>query len=75
MQQMVNQGVYVKIDEYKDVVDTMELVKKKIVEARASLGKINDLKNQEDAELDLWKTTLDDIERRINVIDKSLFEQ
>lgn len=74
MVQTINENVFVKIEEYKDVTDTMELIKDKIAEARVSLGKINDLKNQEDTELDLWKTSLDDIERRVNFIDKELFQ-
>ena len=74
MVQMMSENVFVKIEEYKDVIDTMELIKTKIAEARVSLGKINDLKNQEDSELDLWKTSLDDIERRVNFVDKELFQ-
>ena len=74
MDQRMNAGIFVKIDDYKDVIDVMDLIKRKITEARASLDRINNLKNDEDAELDLWKSTLDDIERRVNSVDNLLFE-
>jgi hypothetical protein len=72
MQQGMN--VFVKIDEYKDILDIMELISEKVKEAKTILGKINDLKNQEDSELELWKNGLDDVERKLNFIDQTLFE-
>ena len=46
----------------------------KTKEAKTLLGKINDLKNQEDAELEIWRNGLNDIERKLNFIDQTLFE-
>jgi len=66
--------VFVKIDEYKDVINVMNMVKNKIDEAKETLGKINELKNEEDAELELWHTGLEEVERKIMFIDKTLFE-
>lgn len=66
--------VFVKIDEYKDVLDVMNMIKNKLTEAKNTLGEINRLKNEEDAELELWHTSLDEAERRITFIDKALFE-
>ena len=66
--------VFVKIDEYKDVLDVIELIKNKIVQANSILGKINELKNEEDAELEIWKTNLREIERKIDALDQSLLE-
>ena len=66
--------VFVKIDEYKDVLEVIGIVKDKIEEARGTLGKINELKNDEDSELELWNSKLEEIERKIEFIDKSLFQ-
>ena len=66
--------VFVKIDEYKDVLEVIGVVKDKIEEARSTLGKINELKNDEDSELELWNSKLEEIERKIEFIDKSLFQ-
>ncbi|MBD3203323.1 hypothetical protein GF327_03455 [Candidatus Woesearchaeota archaeon] len=67
-------NVFVKIEEYKDILDIIELLKEKLNEANDILGKINDLKNQEDSELELWRNGLNDVERKLNFIDQSLFE-
>jgi|TARA_B100002003_G_scaffold250772_1_gene291475 hypothetical protein len=66
--------VFVKIEEYKDVLDVLELVKNKIVQAKDILGKINELKNEEDVELDQWRTSINDIERRVDELDETLLE-
>lgn len=65
--------VFIKIEEYKDVLDILELSKTKIKEARDILEKINKLKNAEDTELDDWHSSINDIEKRITFINKTLF--
>ncbi|MBL7055840.1 hypothetical protein ISS07_02925 [Candidatus Woesearchaeota archaeon] len=66
--------VFVKIDEYKDVLDMLELIKDKLNEAKRTLANINEMKNEEDSELDMWKTTLNEIERKVDGIDRTLIE-
>ncbi len=66
--------IFVKIDEYKDILNVMNMVKSKLNDARATLAKINDLKNEEDAELELWHTGLEEVERKVDFVDKTLFE-
>lgn len=66
--------VFVKIDEYKDVVDTLGLAKEKLEAAKATLEKINHIKQKEDNELIEWKAALDDVEQRLQGIDNILFE-
>lgn len=66
--------VFVKIDEYKDVLDVMNMIKNKIEEAEDTLNKINELKNEEDAELELWRTGLEEVKRKVEFVDKALFE-
>ncbi len=66
--------VYVRIEEYKDVLDVMNMIRNKIDEAKETLAKINELKNEEDAELELWHTGLEEVERKVIFVDKTLFE-
>lgn len=66
--------VFVKIEEYKDVLDIMDLIRNKVSEAKATMGKIVELKNQEDSELDFWSAELSDVERKLDYMDKNLFE-
>jgi len=73
---MVRTGapVFVKIDDYKDILDVLDLIKGKLAEAKRTLADINELKNDEDAELELWSSTLNEIENKLDDIDRSLFE-
>lgn len=69
-----NAPVYVKIEEYKDVLHVLGLIKTKLNEAKNTINKINELKNEENAELEVWNVTLDEIEKRTDQIDRILFE-
>jgi tetrahydromethanopterin S-methyltransferase subunit G len=66
--------VFVKIDDYKNILSVMNNVKDKIEEAKHTMAEINKLKNEEDAELELWHSSIDEAERRIEFIDRTLFE-
>ncbi len=66
--------VFIKVDEYKDILDVIELTQEKVKEARALLEKINELKAEEEAELDNWNESIDDVEKKLNFVDRSLFE-
>ena len=71
---MPEMPVFVKIDDYKDVLDVVNIIKNKIVDAHKTLEKINELKNDEDSELEVWRNSLNEIERKVEFIDKTLFE-
>ena len=66
--------VFVKLEDYKDVIDLISLVRDKLRQARFLLEKINELKNQEEAELQSWQRELEDVERRVSEIHHALFE-
>ena len=66
--------VFVKVDEYKEILDVLEMIKSKIKEIRTALGDINALRNEEDAELAMWNNTMNEIEKKIDGIDRIMFE-
>jgi len=66
--------VFVKIDDYKDILDVLDLIKDRLDEAKRTLADINELKNDEDAELELWSSTLNEIEKKLEDINRTLFE-
>jgi hypothetical protein len=66
--------VFVKIEDYKDITEIMTLVKEKLDQARFLLNKINELKRQEDAELNNWTRELDEVTKRVYEIDRMLLE-
>jgi peptidoglycan hydrolase CwlO-like protein len=71
---MEGMPVFVKINEYKDILEVMGLIKNRLDQAKKTIGKITKLKNSEDAQLDSWKENLADVERKIDMIDSVLFE-
>ena len=66
--------VFVKVDEYKDILDVLDMVKAKIREIRDTLGSINALRNEEDSELARWNSTINEIEKKVEGIDRIMFE-
>ncbi len=66
--------VFVKVEDYKDVLDIIDLIRNKLDEAKSAIHHINELKSKEDAELELWYQEVADITRKVEFIDKTLFE-
>lgn len=71
---MERMPVFVKVDEYNTVLNLMKIIRKKLDEAKETLMKINDLKNEEDHQIELWQNTLGEVEKKIDFIDHSLNE-
>ena len=66
--------VFVKLDEYKDIMDIVGLMRDKIGQAKFLLDKIAELKAQEDQELAAWAKELEEVEQSLVNVDKSLGE-
>ena len=67
--------VFVKVDDYKEILDVLDMVKGKLDEIRGTLNGIHEMRNQEDAEVSMWNHTIDEIEKKVENIDKMIFEQ
>lgn len=72
-EQRTGAPVFVKVEEYKEILDVLEMIKEKIKEVHDTLGSINSLRHAEDAELAMWSNTVNEIERKIDSIDKTMF--
>ena len=66
--------VFVKIEDYKSTLNLLDTLKDKVEDAKKSLDQIKELKDSEDSELESWNATLDDIEKKLDAIDKTLFK-
>ena len=71
---MEKMPVFIKIEEYNDVLGIVKAVRDKLEEAKTTLLKINDLKNEEDHQLEMWQNTLAEVEKKVDFIDHSLSE-
>jgi uncharacterized protein YfkK (UPF0435 family) len=69
---MERMPVFVKVDEYEDVLTIVKAVRRKLEEAKETLLKVNDLKNEEDHQLEIWQNTLEEIEKKVDFVDHSL---
>ena len=66
--------VFIKVNEYKEILDVLDMTKSKIKEIRETIDALNTLRNEEDVELDMWKSSINEIEKKIDLVDKILFE-
>lgn len=66
--------IYVKIEEYEDLLNTFTLIKRNVNQSKELLGKIAELKTQEDIELENWHTELSEVDAKIQFIDSHLFD-
>ncbi len=73
-EQRTGAPVFIKVDEYKEILDVLDMIKGKVKEIRDTLGSINSLRNEEDAELAMWNNTINEIEKKIEGIDRLMFE-
>ncbi|MFC1727856.1 hypothetical protein ACFLZ7_00115 [Nanoarchaeota archaeon] len=71
---MTDKPVFIKIDKFENVVAAVEVIRKKINEAKTTLTKLSELKSQEDGELDKWSAELGDVENKIDVVETMLSE-
>ena len=69
-----NASVFIKIDQYQDVNEIIKIIKARIAEGKDVLARINNLKNREDQEIEQWSAELNDVERKMEFIDRTLFE-
>jgi len=71
---MERMPVFIKIDEYDDVLNLLKNIRRKLEEAKDTLAKIHDLKNEEDHQIELWQNTLAEVEKKVDFINHSLSE-
>jgi len=67
-----NAQVFIKIEDYKKIISTVNLLKSKLEEAKEILKRISELKIQEYNQLSKWDANLEEIEKRIKAVDQNL---
>ena len=66
--------VFVKLEKYREAMASVEILKQKIKETEYILGKLEEIRTQEQTELETCQSNLDQIKERLIEIDKKLFE-
>lgn len=57
--------IYVNIDKYKEIMEIMQVIDKKIVVAKQLLSELEDLKRKEDEEIAKWENSLEEIDHKV----------
>ncbi|MBN1792190.1 hypothetical protein JW826_00690 [Candidatus Woesearchaeota archaeon] len=66
--------VFVKIEKYKDILEIIDAIDKKLEGAKDVLSEIEELKHKEDEEIALWQKNIDDITHKMDVIKDEMNE-
>lgn len=66
--------LFVKVEKYRDVVETLKKLKARLNDADVVLGKLGQLREEEDRELAAWQNDLEKIRGQLLDIDRKLFE-
>jgi hypothetical protein len=71
---MMNESnpVFVKIDKYKDILNIVEVVNKKVTGVKQLLAELEELKDKETEELNSWKNNLDQITHKLETMQEEL---
>lgn len=57
--------VYVKIDQYQDLLASLKAIDAKLVSVERTIARIGELKSAEDKQVSLWTENLADIRSRV----------
>ena len=62
---MEEMPVFVKVEDYQEVLDMIGELRGKIENAKSLIHDIHELKEEEESELEAWRIGLDDVEQKI----------
>ena len=71
---MKSNNVFVKVEEYDNILDMIDVFRKKLDEVKTTLNKIELLREEEQAELNTWRSNINEIKLKVDEVNKSLFE-
>ena len=67
--------IFVKIDKFKEAVESLDTINKKIQELTQLMEKIKETRAKEEEEISKWEQELQDIKSRLAIIDQKLFSK
>ena len=66
--------MFVKADDFRLFVEGDSLIKNNLKEAKNIITRLNELKVEEDKEFENWRLSLEEINKKIALVDKKIFE-
>lgn len=68
-------NVFVKIEEYREIMQILDQTQKKLDEAKNMLATLSELKTQEDQHLAKWASELHDVEKTVQIIGARMMQE
>ena len=72
--QKENMPLFIKIENYNEIKELMDMIKKKVEESKEYLERVYELKSEEDKTIEDWDNVLHALEEKIEFIDGKLVE-
>jgi tetrahydromethanopterin S-methyltransferase subunit G len=64
--------IFVKIDKYKEIIEIVEVINKKVAGVKQLLAEFEELRTKEEEELNNWEKNLDEITHKIELMKEEL---
>lgn len=71
MNVLENVPIYVKVDKYHELLETVKAIETKLNSVDKTIDRINELKGQEDAQMKHWSENLSDLRSRLDKINNA----
>lgn len=67
--------IFVDVESFKTMLGDIETIRNNIKTSNDILQHLNEIKNSKDSELERWKSSLEDIQKKLNYVDKIVFKE
>jgi len=67
--------LFVKVDDYRRIMADLDLILNDLKESNNLIVRLNSIKNGLDTQFDRWHSEMEDLQRKLVFIDKTLFEE
>jgi len=67
--------IFVKIEKFRDALNILESIKKKLKDSSELLESIRETQRKENDEIDKWAREIEDLKDKVIMVDKKLFEK
>ena len=74
-QRPTSRSVYVRIEDFKAMLGTISIIRNDLRKSEETLVKLETIKNSKDRSFDRIKSHLDDLQKKLIFVDKTLFEE
>nr|MCK4929568.1 hypothetical protein [Nanoarchaeota archaeon] len=67
--------VFIKLDQYKEILDIVEVINKKVINVKQNLSELEELKNKEEEEIMNWEKNMDEITHKMESLHEELYKE